>query len=831
MSMDRRRLHQALSLAIVALVLDLGGSAAWAGNIDPASDGSQYAWGENVGWINFQPFSGPGVTVTDSTLTGFAWGENIGWINLSPASGGGVANDGLGHLSGSAWGENTGWINFAPTGSGVFISACGEFNGRAWGENIGWISFRSNGPAPYRVTTSWMAPVDAVAPVTSASGPGPGWNTTDVSVTLVASDCGAGVGAIHYTLDSDPEVVTPGSSVTFSITSDGIHALSYFSIDLAGNPETPHLLTISIDKTAPLINLSSPVDGASYYLDQSVAADFTVTEAGSGLAGVTSTAADGSLLVTSVAGPGAFNVSATDQAGNSASVTHNYAVVGCPADIAQVGIISTFAGGGISLGDGEPATAAQITTPVGVDVDLAGNVFVSDPDTPRVRRIAAATGIITTVAGTGIMTFPGTGDGGPATAAGLAMPWGVATDRSGNLYIADFFDNRIRRVDGATGIITTFAGTGIPGYDGDNGPATQADLFWPQDVAVDDSGDVYIADSANYMVRKVSAATGIISRYAGVLLPDECGSGDGGPALLAGLCGSQQLALDRAGNLYVVVGFEPESNSHVVRRIDVASGIITRFAGGGAGNGESGRALDADLGFVSDIDFDDAGNLIISSSNYASSARVFRVDRDGNIGVFAGTGELGYAGDGGPAIQARFGLLGGLGVGGDGDVYIGDMSGGGNRGLIRRVTVDLDGDDQTNCIDSDDDNDGISDAAETAAGSDPLNPASRPEVCDGLDNDLDGQTDEGFAHAGNVGPTLRLAHAGGGSQIQITWTDTTAADDYVVYQDSLSNGSFTTVTGTAVSGTIGLTVPTPAEDVVYFRVAGRNAACGEGPKN
>jgi hypothetical protein len=138
---------------------------AHAGNIDPANDGSRYAWSENAGWINLEPFSGPGVTVTDLAVEGYAWGENIGWINLSPANGG-VVNDGNGILSGYAWGENAGWISFSCTNTGTCATVdygvaidpvTGEFGGKAWGENIGWISFNSTGAVPYGVTTLWVA--------------------------------------------------------------------------------------------------------------------------------------------------------------------------------------------------------------------------------------------------------------------------------------------------------------------------------------------------------------------------------------------------------------------------------------------------------------------------------------------------------------------------------------------------------------------------------------------------------------------------------------------------------------------------------------------------
>ena len=144
-----------------ALILMLVVSLGFAENIDPNDDGSQYAYGENVGWLNFEPNEGPGVTVGDANLTGCVWAENIGWINLDPNFGG-VTNDGTGFLSGYAWGENVGWINFHPKVAGdtnhygVTIDHDGNFNGWAWGENIGWIHFRASSPFVYKVQTSWI---------------------------------------------------------------------------------------------------------------------------------------------------------------------------------------------------------------------------------------------------------------------------------------------------------------------------------------------------------------------------------------------------------------------------------------------------------------------------------------------------------------------------------------------------------------------------------------------------------------------------------------------------------------------------------------------------
>jgi len=129
-------------LASIAMIFILAMNMTFAENIDPDNDGSQYAYGENIGWLNFEPSEGPGVHVSKTQLTGYVWAENIGWINLNPDFGG-VVNDGTGILSGYAWGENVGWINFIPDYGGVTIDADGSFGGWAWGENIGWINFSS----------------------------------------------------------------------------------------------------------------------------------------------------------------------------------------------------------------------------------------------------------------------------------------------------------------------------------------------------------------------------------------------------------------------------------------------------------------------------------------------------------------------------------------------------------------------------------------------------------------------------------------------------------------------------------------------------------------
>jgi hypothetical protein len=333
--MKDRFLRQALNTLFSAILLLLCTAVFAQENVDPYDDDSQYAWGENVGWLNLEPGGdgGPGVEVGEFELTGYIWAENIGWISLSCVNtydcltiDYGVANDGTGQLSGYAWGENVGWINFAPTGGGVYIDACGDFNGMAWGENIGWISFDSDGEHAFKVTTSWISPIDNIAPVTEPAAPIEPWYTGDVNLTLSATDCGSGVNEVHYVLDGGGEAITPGTSVTIDITTDGVHTLSYWSVDQDGNIELANEVTIHIDRTPPDISITSPGDGATYFLGEVVLADYAVADVTSGVATVTATVDDGNPIDTSAVGSYTFTVSATDTAGNSHSVTRTYAV-------------------------------------------------------------------------------------------------------------------------------------------------------------------------------------------------------------------------------------------------------------------------------------------------------------------------------------------------------------------------------------------------------------------------------------------------------------------------------------------------------------------------
>jgi sugar lactone lactonase YvrE len=325
-------------------------------------------------------------------------------------------------------------------------------------------------------------------------------------------------------------------------------------------------------------------------------------------------------------------------------------VVSC-STFGQTYTIDTFAGNGTSgySGDNGPATSATLS-PGGIAVDSAGNLYIADNN--RIRKIS--NGVITTVAGNGTYGF--SGDNGPATSAQLFNPQGIAVDSAGNLYIADTFNNRIRKVSG--GVITTVAGNGTSGSRDENIPATTAQLNWPYGVAVDSAGNLYIANTYNNRVCKVSG--GVITTVAGN--GTHGFSGDNGPATAAQLSWPDGVAVDSAGNLYIA-----DTDNNRIRK--VSGGVITTVAGNGTEgfSGDKGPATAAQLGWPYSVAVDAAGNLYIADTYNNHIRKV----SNGVITTVGGDGTFGFGGDKGPATSAAVSPSG-IAVDSAGRVYIAD---------------------------------------------------------------------------------------------------------------------------------------------------------------
>ena len=317
-------------------------------------------------------------------------------------------------------------------------------------------------------------------------------------------------------------------------------------------------------------------------------------------------------------------------------------------------IINTIvgqAGFEVGSGDGGPAVNAYVTA-AGAATDAAGNIYVADGDSARVRKIGTD-GVITTIAGNGSYGYAG--DGGPAVNAQLEGAYSVAVDAGGNVYVGG--SNRIRKVT-PNGTITTIAGLGDAGYTGDGGLAINAAVNYVAALAVDSAGNLYLADQSNHRVRKVTT-DGMITTVAGNGIPGF--RGDGGPATSAELYYPDGVAVDAAGNLYI-----GDSTNYRIRKV-APNGVITTVAGnGGSGFGGDGSlATNAQIGFAGAVAVDAAGSLYLVDG----SARIRKVTANGIINTVAGDGVYGYSGDGGPALNAALNPRG-LALGSSGRIFV-----------------------------------------------------------------------------------------------------------------------------------------------------------------
>lgn len=352
-------------------------------------------------------------------------------------------------------------------------------------------------------------------------------------------------------------------------------------------------------------------------------------------------------------------------------------------EISFADTVNTLAGDGMPgyNGDNINALTSQLSNPTNLVSDNSGDIFFSDNGNNMVREVDASTGNILKIAGTGKAGY--SGDGGPAGKAQLSGPCGIALNDSGDIIFADEYNERIRKINHSSNMISTIAGNGAAGYAGNGGIATSAELFYPVDIAIDSIGEIYIADMVNDRIRevnkfgkmKLTAGNGYNSNNWGGGF-----SGDGGSAIVAELNQPQSVALDKSNNLYIA-----DTWNYRVRKVNLSTGIITTIAGNGSWgyNGDGGPATAAEISPPTCVRLDAYGNLYIADF-YNNAIREVSV-WDSTITTVVGTGTQNFSGDGGPAIQAELDLPHGICFDRPGNMYVADY--GNNR--IRKITSPL----------------------------------------------------------------------------------------------------------------------------------------------
>lgn len=343
--------------------------------------------------------------------------------------------------------------------------------------------------------------------------------------------------------------------------------------------------------------------------------------------------------------PDSAEFSATSVSLDGAGLNRDMANTGLSIGIPDASIFTVAGTGTLGFnGDGVLATSAHLWFAAAVAVDVEGNVFVTDSFNNRVRRVDARTGVIATVAGMGYQGF--SGDGGLATEAKLNSPGGVAVDLQGNILIADTFNHRIRIVDHRTGIISTLVGSGIQGLAGNDGLAVRAQLSEPTGLSIDQAGNLLIADTANHRVQLVERAAGVVSTLAGTGQPGF--SGDGGIGTTAQLNGPTSVAIDREGGVLIA-----DTVNNRVRRLDMRTGTIKTIAGVGTQGfgGDGALAIEAELTEPSGVAVDGKGNILVADTFNNRIRRIDHLS--GIVTTVVGAGMRGLSGIGTDAFSAE----------------------------------------------------------------------------------------------------------------------------------------------------------------------------------
>src|SRR6185436_9012950 len=330
------------------------------------------------------------------------------------------------------------------------------------------------------------------------------------------------------------------------------------------------------------------------------------------------------------------------------------------------GIVTTLAGNGAYAfsGDGGPATSASIKSAYGITQDATGNLYLGDGGNQRLRRVAASTGVITTVAGNG--TYSLCGDGGPASLACLDSPMGLAFNAAGNLFVADMYNGRVRQIVGGDGVISTVAGTDSTApFPGNGGLGPNTPLGGEvRAIGIDPAGNIYATVYTNHRVFRIDAATGVVTLFAGN--GSNTFSGDGGPATAAGLMLPTAIIFDAAGNAYI-----SDRDTNRVRKVAAGTGIITTIAGNGqtTGIGDGLQATAASLWVPGMIAFDAAGNLVIADELHCRIRKVTM--STGVISTIAGNGSCTQSGNNVPAATAAIGRAISLAYSPGGELFFG----------------------------------------------------------------------------------------------------------------------------------------------------------------